>query len=91
MCQSQSNRRPITIKLYQKHHCGGGLPALDLNAGRIRTLVSMVTIASTPVSCSTFLIGSSSFLQVTIKSYEPPHGKPNNGFRPGPTKVRSVQ
>ena len=33
----------ITIKLYQKHHCGGGLPASDFEADRIRGLVAMAT------------------------------------------------
>ena len=33
--------KPITIELYQKHHYGGGLPALGFNAGRVRTLVSI--------------------------------------------------
>ena len=30
-------------KLYENHHCGGGLPASGFNAGRIRILVSMAT------------------------------------------------
>ena len=29
--------RPIAIKLYQKHHCGGGLPVLGFEADKIRT------------------------------------------------------
>ena len=38
--------RPIAIKLYQKHHCGGGLPVLGFEANKIRTLVSMATDSS---------------------------------------------
>ena len=38
--------RPIAIKLYQKHHCGGGLPVLGFEADKIRTLVSMATDSS---------------------------------------------
>ena len=34
---------PIAIKHYQKHHCGGELPALGFEADRIRTSVSMAT------------------------------------------------
>ena len=34
---------PFAIKLYQKHHCGGELPALGIEADRIRTPVSMAT------------------------------------------------
>ena len=38
--------RPIAIKFYLKHHCGGGMVALGFGPGRIRTLVSMVTDSS---------------------------------------------
>ena len=38
--------RPVTIKLNQKHHYGGGLPTFGYNAGRIRTRVSMATDSS---------------------------------------------
>ena len=38
--------RPIAIKLYQKHHCGGGLPVLGFEADKVRTLVSMATDSS---------------------------------------------
>ena len=31
--------RPGVIKFYQKHHCGGRLPALGFKANRIRSMV----------------------------------------------------
>ena len=34
---------PIVIKFHEKHHWGGGLPALCFGPDRIRTLVSMAT------------------------------------------------
>ena len=37
---------PIVIKFHQKHHWGGGLPALGFGPDRIRTLVSMATDSS---------------------------------------------
>ena len=72
--------RPIAIKLYQKHHCGGGLPVLGFEADKIRTLVSMATDSShrlilgkslSNTLAASILIETSSFLQVmrtTIKS-----------------------
>ena len=33
--------RLVTVKFYQKHHWGGGKPALGLGPDRIRTLVSI--------------------------------------------------
>ena len=33
----------IAIKLYQKYHCGEGLPALDFEVEQIRTLVAIAT------------------------------------------------
>ena len=38
--------KPITIKLYLKHHWGGGKAALGFDADQIRTLVSMATDSS---------------------------------------------
>ena len=66
--------RPIVTKFYLKHHWGGGKAALCFGPDRIRILVSTaidsshsvinlgVNLVSTLVP--SFLIGSSSFLQV---------------------------
>ena len=65
---------PIVTKFYLKHHWGGGLIALGFRPGRIGTLVSMATDSSHRVIMGenvvstlapSFLIGSSSYLQVT--------------------------
>ena len=65
---------PIVTKFYLKHHWGGGLIALGFGPGRIGTLVSMATNSSYRVIMGenvvstlapSFLIGSSSYLQVT--------------------------
>ena len=71
--------RPIPIKFYLKHHWGGGKAALCFEPDRIGTLVSIATDSShkvimgkIPLAVSTlapsFLIGSSSYLQVTRPS-----------------------
>ena len=39
-------RRPITIKLDQKHHCGRGLSEPGFDVGRIEILVLMATDTS---------------------------------------------
>ena len=66
--------RPNSTKLYLKHHLCGGLIALGFGPGRIGTLVSMATDSSHRVIMEknlvnalapSFLIRSSSFLQVT--------------------------
>ena len=41
--------RPITIKLYLKHHLGGGKAALSFEADRFQTLVSMAIDSSNRV------------------------------------------
>ena len=63
---------PIITKFYLKHHWRGGLIALGFGLGRIGTLVSMATNSSHRVIMGkiltlapSFLIGSSSYLQVT--------------------------
>ena len=38
--------KPITIKFYLKHHCGGEKVALGFGADHIRTVVSMATDSS---------------------------------------------
>ena len=38
--------RPIVIKFYLKHHCGGGKVVLGFGPGRVRILVSMSTDSS---------------------------------------------
>ena len=69
----------IAIKFHLKHHLGGGKAALSFGPYQIRTLVSMETGSSYSYNgenlvstlAPSFLIGSSSFLQVrrtTIKS-----------------------
>ena len=63
--------RPITIKLYLKHHWGGGKAAWGFGADQFRTLVSMATDSSHRVIMGKtfsrmFLIGSFSYLQVTM-------------------------
>ena len=64
----------IVTKLYMKHHWVGGKNALGFGPDRIRTLVSMATDNSHRVIMGenvvntlapSFLIGSSSYLQVT--------------------------
>ena len=66
--------RPIATKFYLKHHWVGGKEALGFGPDRIRTLVSMATDSSHRVIMGenvvntqgpSFLIGSSSYLQVT--------------------------
>ena len=65
---------PITTKFYLKYHWGQRKAALGCGPDRIRTLVSLVTDISHRVIIGknlvntlalSFLIGSSSFLQVT--------------------------
>ena len=65
---------PIATKFYLKHHWVGGKDALGFGLDRIRTLVSMATDSSHRVIMGenvvntlapSFLIGSSSYLQVT--------------------------
>ena len=63
-----ATKRPIAIKFYLKHHCCGEKAALGFGLDRIRTLVCMATdngenLVST--LASSFLIGSSSYLQKT--------------------------
>ena len=67
-------RGPIATKVYLKHHWVGGKDALGFRPDRIRTLVSMATDSSHRVIngenvvntlAPLFLIGSSSYLQVT--------------------------
>ena len=62
----------IVTKFYLKHHWAGGKDALGFGPDRIRTLVSMATDSSHKVIMGkmftlapSFLIGSSSYLQVT--------------------------
>ena len=67
---------PIVTKFYLNHHLGGGKAALGFGPDRIGTLVFMATDSSHRVimgeNVSTlapsFLIGSSSYLQVTRTS-----------------------
>ena len=64
-------RGPIATKFYLKHHWGGGKPALGFGPGRIRTLVSKATDSShgengVATFSRLFLIGSFSYLQVTM-------------------------
>ena len=65
---------PIATKFYLKHHWVGGKAVLGFGPDRIRTLVSMTTDSSHRVIMGenvvntlvpSFLIGSSSYLQVT--------------------------
>ena len=65
---------PIATKFYLKHHWVGGKDALGFGPDRIRSLVSMATNSSHRVYTlknvvntlvPSFLIGSSSYLQVT--------------------------
>ena len=71
------SRGSITTKFYLKHHWVGGKAALGFGPDRIRTLVSMATDSSPRVIMGenvvntlapSFLIGSSSYLQVTRTS-----------------------
>ena len=66
---------PIAIKFYLKHHWGGGKAAWGFGADQFRTLVSMATDSSHRVIMwkngvitfsRMFLIGSFSYLQVTL-------------------------
>ena len=70
-------REPIATKFYLKHHWVGGKDALDFGPDRIGTLVYMATDSSHRVIMGenvvstlapSFLIGSSSYLQVTRTS-----------------------
>ena len=66
----------IAIKFYLNHQCGGRKATLGFGLDRIRTHISMATNISLRVIMgkyfttlsSSFLIGSSSFLQVTRTS-----------------------
>ena len=66
--------RPIPTKFYLKHHWGGGKAVIGFGPDRIGTLVSMANDSSHRVIMGknlvstlapSFLIGSSSYLQVT--------------------------
>ena len=67
---------PNAIKFYLKHHWGGGKAAWGFGADQFRTLVSMATVSSHRVIYNgkngiitfsrMFLIGSFSYLQVTM-------------------------
>ena len=68
-----ANSGPIVTKFYLKHHWVGGKAAICFRPDRIRTLVSMATDSSHRVIMGgnlvstlapSFLIGSSSYLQV---------------------------
>ena len=68
---------PIATKFYLKHYCGGGKDALGFGPDQIGTLVSMATDSANKVLIGknvvntlvpSFLIGSSSYLQVTRKT-----------------------
>ena len=68
---------PIVTKFYLKHHWVGGKAAICFGPDRIRTLVSMATDSSHRVIMGenlvstlapSFLIGSSSYLQVMRKT-----------------------
>ena len=66
--------RPIAIKFYLKHHWGGGKASLAFDPDQIRTQVSMATDSSHSYNGKNgvitfsrmFLIGSFSYLQVTM-------------------------
>ena len=66
--------RPMAIKFYLKHHWGGGKAAWGFGGDQFRTLVSMATDSShrvimgkmTSSFSRMFLIGSFSYLQVTM-------------------------
>ena len=69
-----ATERPITTKFYLKHHWGEEKAALGFGPDRLGTLVSMATDSSHRVFngenlvstlAASFLIGSSSYLQVT--------------------------
>ena len=68
-------RRPIAIKFYLKHHWGAEKDAWGFGADQFRTLVSMATDSAHRVIMGKngvikfspmFLIGSFSYLQVTM-------------------------
>ena len=50
----------IAIKIYMKHHLGGGLPAISFEADRMRTMVSMATHSSPRVIMAGKCYGNSS-------------------------------
>ena len=69
-----ATRGPIAIKIYLKHHCGGGQAVIAFGPDWIRTLASIATDSSHrvimgkilwPLKRLYFLIESSSFLRVT--------------------------
>ena len=57
--------RPIGMKLYLKHHWGGGKASVGFDPDRIRTLVSIATVSRMPLK--RFCL----YLQVTMTCIRP--------------------
>ena len=68
VCKHFQTCGPIVTKFYLNHHWGGGKAVLGFGPDRIGTLVSMATDSSLSTLAPSFLIGSSSYLQVTRTS-----------------------
>ena len=105
-CQPFSNMnisdasRPIVIKFYLKHHWGGGKPALGFGADQFRTLVSTATDSSHRVIMGKngvitfapmFLIGSFSYLQVTMTCIRAWMSSKFGRIRPRTTELAALE
>ena len=90
---------PIGMKFYLKHHWGGGKASVGFDPDRIRTLVSMATDSSHRVimgktASSRFLeclIGSSSYLQVTMTCMRAWMSSKFGGIRPRTTELAALE
>ena len=84
-------RGPIVTKFYLKHHWGGGKPALGFGPDRIRTLVSMATDSSHRVIMGNVLIGSFSYLQVTMTYIKACMSSKFSRIRPRTTELAALE
>ena len=69
--------RLVTVKFYQKHHWGGGKPALGLGPDRIRTLVSiaidsshMPIMGETVLSRILFILAGNDDIQKSLDEFK---------------------
>ena len=86
---------PIGMKFYLKYHWGKGKASVGFDPDRIRTLVSMATDSSHRVGVITFsrmlLIGSFSYLQVTMTCMRAWMSSKFGRIRPGTTELAALE
>ena len=93
-----ANSRPIGMKFYLKHHWGGGKVSVGFDPDRIRTLVSMATDSSHRVGKNDvitlsrmLLIGSFSYLQVTMTCMRASMSSKFGRIRPPTTELAALE